>query len=290
MKKCPYCHSEFADQATFCPNCGTKLTASSDATSQRFNTPPTRPTPPAQPRRPSYYVEPEKKQNTWVLPVLLGLLALLLIGGGAYWYFTNQKDAETEITAQTEQGQAQEQTQEQNQAQEREQVQEQPAKSEDSTPADTPSPTRLDSSDPSTSIFNAISNGTLGITPGMTADRFAEIMAGNKSKNPNMILYNNPRDGFRYQYFFDGNVGSASNPNSNATLTGVAISCPSSDAVEEVSNFDRLMRNSDATLVGDNMWRTNRDTQTGAGCKNGRFYIYHYMPNATDKSAPPRDA
>lgn len=63
--KCPYCGTVYNDDVQFCINCGKKLEP--------------------QVLEPTYY--PASKSTSIWIWVAIALIAVLLIGGGAYWYF-----------------------------------------------------------------------------------------------------------------------------------------------------------------------------------------------------------
>ncbi|MBQ0121430.1 MAG: hypothetical protein KBT13_10005 [Bacteroidales bacterium] len=122
-----------------------------------------------------------------------------------------------------------------------------------------------------------------GTYKGMTVGDFDDI-SYKLTKAGKQMKYD--RDGYRFQFFFDGSV-----TDDSSTITGVAVSSdltgqPASK-YELVTDFEDVLEEMILSKSGNN-YITNIDSYVSCGYVGSRFYVYYYYENAPDKSPAPR--
>lgn len=83
---CPRCRNRFTERIAFCPDCGQPLLPETGVQA---------PAPNGNYRQQAPYPQgclaqpapPSRQKKAWLLPLIIGLAALLLLGGAALWYF-----------------------------------------------------------------------------------------------------------------------------------------------------------------------------------------------------------
>ena len=123
----------------------------------------------------------------------------------------------------------------------------------------------------------------VGTYKGMTVGDFDDI-SYKLTKAGKQMKYD--RDGYRYQFFFDGSV-----TDDSSTITGVAVSTdltgqPASK-YDLVTDFEDVFEEMTLSKSGNN-YITDIGSYVSCGYVGSRFYVYYYYENAPDKSPAPR--
>lgn len=142
--------------------------------------------------------------------------------------------------------------------------------------------------EPGATMARAVLSGNFANTwHGMTANRFN---GSGVYRSSDRVLMATTDDGFRYQYFFDSEVGTAGDYNPRARLIGVAASKPCNGNEHlECYRFDSHMEGKGCPEVYYNVFATPQGNYASAGYKNGRLWIYFYYPESpTLNEAAPR--
>ena len=122
-----------------------------------------------------------------------------------------------------------------------------------------------------------------GTYKGMTVGDFDDI-SYKLTKAGKQMKYD--RDGYRFQFFFDGSV-----TDDSSTITGVAVSTdltgqPASK-YDLVTDFEDVFEEMTLSKSGNN-YITDIGSYVSCGYVGSRFYVYYYYENAPDKSPAPR--